>query len=671
MPKKLNTPKEPYFDKKRIRICTLANLPPIPAPEEPRLVIDELKDLPGFGHLTEPNVWYAEGEKPDTNVGMSFVLEPSTQRKWPKLFLKLAVGEKDDISQTSYSRVKRHLIEEFKNLVGVNELERSNCQVGHVAKVLAIATLHYKHKQIPALLEEYVDGTPLDKWLTKLKSTKISEKQFLAVWLMLAFPLTNIVRRLHNHGVIHGWIQPRHIILKKSWNTILHKGVEEITDECATLVNEVHLVGFGTSAFLFEPERGEVTRRIMKPDPFAAPEVKREGRVEGLFSYPVDLFSLGATLLLIALDMRRPGFNPETLRPIFEAQTVERLKRAVAESLRDVQWTTESVARIVDKAIRPDQEDRFLCAEEMLQFILNAADADLREHLLNAVLSREEVDEPIEELGQHLTAAVAKRDDAVKSIPNIAGSGATGFLTYFFKDRVYETCAWQGLSAFNEKGHLEIYGSRDTLLDWLCAFMGLLQKGDQYCTRTIPAYWTDNNLGATGRFLVKNKDLAIEGVEVKRLFMVTHDFDELAINEQMALLEQRLACTSVWEELEKKKRPRSEYDVRVMKVSEVGDLLQVERRHQFVAYVKFGEESESKWRGQQVGFSFMSHGGQYQEFDKGYLRAQITKLRFRSMSQDEDDTFATQKFVTDFKMARALDEYLNTGAELKDLMAKL
>ena len=633
-----------------------------------------------------------------------------------KLFVKLAYS--DGGGGEEFSRVRRHIDEEVENLRHITKLEDNNTddsdishKVGHVAQIIAQATLYVKTKEgysrFPALIEKHVEGVSLEDWMKKwwegdTITNEDTPRKLLQLWTIFAFACSNIVRRIHNRGVIHGWIQPRHIILSENWKSLSLEMLPEIRSDhelISKLLTGVHLVGFGTSAIVFDPDKGDDAKRLMEDEVFAAPELRNSGTIDGIFSYPVDLFSLGAILLYTAVgliyplkfekdvnsptehpkpkgkpketesapDEKKPTRNLDEIEDIHlkikdtiraaGGGTVDEVKKNVANALKDRGWPTEALARVIDKAMRKEREDRYLCAEEMMQFILNLLDDLQKEALLKHILPSEYTKKVTETLASVLD-------------PNRKHTNQpSDFLGRFFSSRVGEVCAWQGLSAFSKSPHFEVYGSRDLLLDWLCSFMSYLRPGDEYCTRTILPYWTDANLGSTGRFLVKNKDLVMDGVTVKRIFIVAHDFAELPIDEQMALVGQR----EMQSELSNTKI-RNGFKVRVRRAENLNKLMQVERRNQLVAFVKrkISEEGEKPEKFDYFGFSFMSRGQRYQEFDESYLRASITKLRFRHLDMsDKDDQLAVEEFNATWNGDSVpLDEYLNYGVSLEQLLAK-
>lgn len=69
----------------------------------------------------------------------------------------------------------------------------------------------------------------------------------------------------------------------------------------------------------------------------------------------------------------------------------------------------------------------------------------------------------------------------------------------------------------------------------------------------------------------------------------------------------------------------------------------------------------------------MSRGGRYRDFDESYLRATITKLRFRHLNmKDNDDRSAVEQFNANWEGdSDPLDEYLNYGVSLETLLSKI
>jgi hypothetical protein len=92
------------------------------------------------------------------------------------------------------------------------------------------------------------------------------------------------------------------------------------------------------------------------------------------------------------------------------------------------------------------------------------------------------------------------------------------------------------------RGHIEIVGDRELLIDYLLKYLSILEAGDEYLTITSPQFWTDFNLGKNGRFLTMNKILAQAGVAIRRVFILSpQDRDD---PEKLAILGSHLASIS-------------------------------------------------------------------------------------------------------------------------------
>ncbi len=663
----------------------------------------------------------------EQRVGRSFELtqtKENSSKVINKFFLKLP----DDKAENKFDDFDRHFDEEIESLIQVNELEppeqssSSNTEpplhVGRVARVYGKAYLHAPPScriktPIPAILEEFIPGDSLNIWCKSILSSLklIKENNSLEdqddslekiLWLTLAFALTNTVRRLHNHGVIHGSILPEHIILGDKWkltedpeNPILilakelasekagkaesdklnsEERLKTISTSISVLSSNVWLVGFGTSAVLYDPDQREKVRKLLKTSRYASPEMKKSGGHIGIYSYPVDIFATGAVLFDAAMALRGDPQEESHKEPgkiaIDLPSTVDSLKQYIAKELHQhSNWKTASIGRIIDKALRKSQADRFLCAEEMMQFILNAS-LGYRQAFLSCFIDQNSLEDGKDKIIRSVLADKTKKNLS-ESLPPV---------TQLFSERLSEFITWQGVSFRNS--HLEVWGNRDVILDSLCALMAMLTDGDSYNTRTIPAYWTDENLGSNGRVLVANKDLVAQGVKVKRIFTVSREFDELAIEEQLAIIQQREAYQEIVGN--HTANYSLSYDVRVKRVESVSKMLEVERRDQCVAFIEIGENNKFFTKGCIIGLSFLSQGAHHQEFDQDYLKLKITKMRIRDMSSPDscdqsitveesksnNGTHVAERFNVDWNDATTLDRYLNSGKSLEMLLQK-
>ena len=553
---------------------------------------------------------YVVAKELETKIGRSYIIENMRKRSI-KYFLKLP-SQQAIAEPQSAERLAVHFHSELTTLRDLDVAE--SLDIGKVSRVLSQAWLLVRQQsdvenskilRIPALLEEFIEGKSLPDWLDSLTG----ELDYLDdvredIWVCLAFALTMTLRRMHNRGVIHASIRPDHIILGKYWSsddTVRRLKAGNMTpDLVANLLKNVHLVGFGTSALLYDETHAKELADVLKKNGYAAPELKQARRTFGLYSYPADIYSLGSTLLYLLMSVgqrqSRSDVASEKTGMKDEADDVDRflyedvddLKRHVAELSRTAagsfkRW--EGIARVIDKCLRQMPSDRYLCAEEMLRFIFNVASPNIRKAFVNVLLKK-------------------WQQNAIESLFTRSNNERVR-LTKFVRDRLCDD--WGMLIRSLCFNQVEYWGSRDVLIDHLSALLSGLNEKDEYCTVTLPGYWTNKNLGINGRFLVLNKELARRGVRIRRVFLVADPFDQLPIEEQQVLLAQQEAVDDVIgtpgaEELrvnvlraDKFRRRNDEFRL---------DTLQ----RRLVAFIKDDTGNKSASR---VGISFLSHGEPY------------------------------------------------------------
>ncbi len=111
------------------------------------------------------------------------------------------------------------------------------------------------------------------------------------------------------------------------------------------------------------------------------------------------------------------------------------------------------------------------------------------------------------------------------------------------------------------RGHFEIWGEREELIDTLVKYIGVLEAGDTYVTVTVPGFWKADNLGVNGRFLTVNKDLVRNGVSFHRLFVISdHD-----LNDPQAM-EVLRAHNEAWKSLGKHAQTANPYAEQVSRI---------------------------------------------------------------------------------------------------------
>lgn len=467
-------------------------------------------------------------------------------------------------------------------------------------------------RSFPALLHDYVDQIPLDKALDKL-GRPLSPKE----WFSLAHSLTNTLRRVHNRSVLHAAIAPRHVLV----DSINFQDAKV----CAKL-NEAVLVGFGSASLLNAAAQNK--RQHPRPRlPWIAPEVHENEDLLGPLSFSTDVYSLGLTLLYAATRNPKPkASNPPKAFELPRHPLL--LKRSVTKLLEDFNEgiaACHDIAKIIDKCLRYDPHDRYSCMEELVDAV-HSAQAEKASGEKNLVKA-------LEMVSAQLTGRKSYFGKDL-SIPKVPKKTKWKMLNPFFQqllqrqvDRVKDEVVDK-----LTHGHYEVYGHRDTLIDYLCSFMNLLKQGQTYCTVSLPGYWTDINLGSDGRFLAKNKELLNRGVNVERVFLVSGPFVELPFAEQRVLL----AHYESWIALPPDQREKFRVRIAERKSEE---LMSFEKRGQAVAIIETERSNETG-----VALRFLSTGSRYQHAGQFFINRQIRKLRFQELNskklQEEKERMA-------------------------------
>jgi serine/threonine protein kinase len=425
-------------------------------------------------------------------------------------------------------------------------------------------------KNQPCLIYEYAGDPKLTNQTLAMRRPqkfKGSAKDFLK----FANKLANVVRVLHNQGIVHTFLVPRNIIV----GTV---------HEIAALKAQFTLVGFGYARHndtagrnAGEGGKGSAITVSQTDRQFRAPEC---GQIQthAAFGYPADIYSIGAIFYSLLLGPDDKGI--ELLKD--PPKDTRLLKRRIANYLNKAQGNLlkehENILKIIDTSLRYEADSRYSCVEELIESIQIALRADPKfdSH-------QEEFSSNTNRLGKQKSQTKLLGDDEaqkdfIKAL--LTHDFARHQLPQYFSDLKHNLAIELGQDyARLGRGHFEVYGHRDRIVTSLCRLLGCARQGDLYRTMTLPDYWTDANLGSLGRFLTMNKHMARRGVRIERLFLVSQDFHNLPEEEQFVLEEQYHAAQDLKENL------RKFLSLRVLTVPEE-EIADFERNGELVAYLQ-------------------------------------------------------------------------------------
>lgn len=468
---------------------------------------------------------------------------------------------------------------------------------------------------LPILLYTFINrsnGVNVSESLPKVESSK--------EWLSFARAIVRVVQRIHNQGILHSSICPRHILKSSEY--------------------EFHLVGFGYAALCVHPLGYDA---VMEEDhPYRAPELGQVGSLDALW-FPADLFSVGAILFKLVTgiapdlykEIEEKG-NPSTRYQYkLEYTDVTNLKEYVYQEInsrnKGVLEDNENIVKIIDKCLRHDPNERFSCAEEMLQAIGIAEKAD-------AHFDRSENSEEALLDGTSTNRSDEESMDLKRCIDNILRhpdiqTGQYRFFGSFLQESLENA---KNISEHIDNKHVEIFGDRDSIVSSLCQITGSLRQPAVYRTITLPSYWTDENLGSNGRFLTMNKHLARQGVKVQRVFLVPGPFHTLAEEEQEILRHQLAASNDIKQMSGKENSLNGELSIKVKIVLDESEILNFERAGNSVAFISSNEaipkfDQLRKSDSQEASYlllNFVSQGELVMRYGKWVIQRQIKKVRF-------------------------------------------
>ena len=379
-----------------------------------------------------------------------------------------------------------------------------------------IATVHDSLKEIPFIVQEFIDGKELGDWCVQKwgeiqadKTQKIFKGiQDKKAWFKVVKKLTIALKSIHDYRVIHGDIWPPNIMVRM---------MDSATDDY-----DIVLIDFGQAWFLdhtFQQNGGDARRY-----PYYAPERwAREGRT---WYAPAELYSLGGVFFFLATGESPPSPYHDDIDPLeFKGKgddnvrkhikTNTELKDELVRSIRDTnpKLYTENpgVVDIIHYCLRPWPDERAPHAEAIQHLIEIFSDS------FGEQGSRSDLGISLDEIQQRI-AIIASQITAIERSGN-------PFFNKMVARRInslHENVSSARTKIFN------ITGNRDQIVNDLLACLSCLSKGDECIAVTTSIFWRSQNFGANGRFLTMLKMAALHGITIKWITLITEteEFDD-------------------------------------------------------------------------------------------------------------------------------------------------
>ena len=181
--------------------------------------------------------------------------------------------------------------------------------------------------EIPFITREFFEGIPLDQWAKS--KVKMSLDDFFAI----AFPMAELLEKIHHAGIIHGGIKPHNILIDP--NTMELRLLDFITP----------LDVRNVSHFIYDKQFVEGTLAYTSPE--------QTGRINHRVEFTTDIYSLGIIFYEL-LTKTLPFFSKDPLELIHshlaeEAPLVSELNPQVPEVL----------SKIIEKLLLKQPEKRY------------------------------------------------------------------------------------------------------------------------------------------------------------------------------------------------------------------------------------------------------------------------------------------------------------------------
>ncbi|HUG16838.1 MAG TPA: protein kinase [Thermomicrobiales bacterium] len=213
-----------------------------------------------------------------------------------------------------------------------------------------------------------------------------------------------------------------------------------------------------------------------------------------------DLFSLGAVMYYLATGKKPIGLGAFT--------DIEVLKRHVALKIKEANprlyFDDAGVADVVAMCLRKSQR------------VQHAA------HLLHDIDTFWPEARPNGLLAAH---------DGLRHAGEMLDRGGNSLFRSIASAKVRDL---QEVLIDMAKGVFDISGSSKDIRNAAYSMVGALGEGDEFLALSLPCFWNPDNIGINGRFLSMNRNAAMRGARVRRIFLLEEGFSDRHLHDIVA-----------------------------------------------------------------------------------------------------------------------------------------
>ena len=393
-----------------------------------------------------------------------------------------------------------------------------------VAELLDQGITDYRGDSIRFNAYEFIPGVDLETW-TDLYAKHHKKKTFQGIgeaetWLQIANNLTSILTDVHSRKIVHGDLWHQNII------------VRDVKPEAFAphAKSKLALIDFGWGIALDQRTSLRADRNIWIPN-WAPERVKHDNSNPRWYS-PVDVYSLGNTLLFLAAGKCEIiPFLPELVRAIpnrKEAYRIHNLHGSKQNNSPIFRSDTDLKAQIAELISKrnPTLYDAFPAISEIIMYCMRPDVARRAKHA--GIVGRQmKALTPLKVGKRHFHIPELKKSAAsFNSILNKSCSSRTHPILLRLVHNDIEKMAHQ--FGQSKMMFLERQGERDDLILDLTSCIGETQAGDQIKGVLALRLLQVNNLGPAGRFIASLANAAKFGVAVEIVVLVKSPDDKSA-----------------------------------------------------------------------------------------------------------------------------------------------